>query len=86
MQYLSNSELKQSLTTNKRRKEVNMIIVLATFEQKEGVKVQMHVPLNDVEITKLPLSDKEEVMIFERLEKEYPDYIPVSIDSITWQP
>lgn len=62
-----------------------MIIVLATFEQKE-VKVQMHVPLNDVEITKLPLSDKEEAMIFERLEREYPDYIPVSIDSITWQP
>lgn len=64
---------------------MNMIIVLATFEQKE-VKVQMHVPLNDVEITKLPLSDKEEAMIFERLEREYPDYIPVSIDSITWQP
>lgn len=63
-----------------------MIIVLATFEQKEGVKIQMHVPLNDVEITKLPLSDKEETMLLERLEKEYPDYIPVSIDSITWQP
>lgn len=63
-----------------------MIVILATFEQKEGVKVQMHVPLNDVEITKLPLSDKEETMLFERLEKEYPDYISISIDSITWQP
>lgn len=63
-----------------------MIIVLATFEQKEGVKVQMHVPLNDVKITKLPLSDKEETILFERLEEEYPDYILVSIDSITWQP
>lgn len=61
-----------------------MLVVNAKLKVSEGVIINEHIPMNDVKIVSLPPKEEDETKIFEEIESMYPEYIPVSIDSITW--
>lgn len=63
-----------------------MIVVIATLRnmEDEQMTMQVHQVINEETISQLPLSDDEETTIVIEIEKEYPNYIVESIDSLTW--
>lgn len=63
-----------------------MIVVIATLRnmEDEQMTMQVHRVMNEETISQLPLSDDEETAIVIEIEKEYPNYIVESIDSLTW--